>query len=232
MSGRNYYKDHDRLKPYETIKSWFIRQHGKVQRFELKPEALLRRLIQSFSSEGHVVLDFCMRYGGTGVAALQEKRCFIGCDLDKEAAKIAYKRLSERFPFSLCNMSTSLQKRSLPSTSESDTYDIRQTTAPMSDFTATDSESETSEDGFLSNQYLALQTKTEKNHQKMKHFSEGSMARIAWLLRLYNGNTSYVEVHIQLKSMGYGAGPTGDYDFKKSIENANGSLNSILKMLS
>ena len=101
-----YYKDDIKSgNPYKTIDEFFKKEHGNKVTFHLKPEALLRKLIRAYSSKNHVVMDFCMRRGATGIAALQEQRRFIGCDLDKVEVNWATKIIKERFPFGLCQFS-------------------------------------------------------------------------------------------------------------------------------
>ena len=58
-----------------------------------KPVELLRYLIRTYTNEGDTVLDNCMGSGSTGVAALQEKRNFIGIELDEKYFQIAKERI-------------------------------------------------------------------------------------------------------------------------------------------
>lgn len=99
-----YYKDKDVNKHYKTHEE-FYKRNKSTATFQMKPEALLRFLIRTYTSPMHVVMDGCMRHGGTGVAALQENRQFIGVEIDKGAFKWAQMYLEERFPFGLCNLS-------------------------------------------------------------------------------------------------------------------------------
>ena len=48
-----------------------------------KPTDLLAWLIRTYTNENDLVLDNCMGVGSTGVAAINEKRRFIGIELDK-----------------------------------------------------------------------------------------------------------------------------------------------------
>ena len=48
-----------------------------------KPVNLIRRLIAAYSNPGDTILDNCMGSGTTAVAAIREKRHFIGFELDK-----------------------------------------------------------------------------------------------------------------------------------------------------
>ena len=60
-----------------------------------KPVELLRELINIFSNEGDVVLDFTMGSGSTGVACALTGRDFIGIELDETYYNIAVKRINE-----------------------------------------------------------------------------------------------------------------------------------------
>jgi site-specific DNA-methyltransferase (adenine-specific) len=58
-----------------------------------KPVDLLRYLVRTYTQEGEAVLDFTMGSGSTGVAALLEKRKFIGIEKDAEYFAIAEQRI-------------------------------------------------------------------------------------------------------------------------------------------
>ena len=58
-----------------------------------KPVALIRRLIQTYSNEGDTILDNCMGSGTTAIAAIREKRHFIGFELNAEYYKKAQRRI-------------------------------------------------------------------------------------------------------------------------------------------
>ena len=60
-----------------------------------KPVALLEDLIQTYSNEGDIVLDFTMGSGSTGVACVNTNRNFIGMELDQQYFEIAKKRIAE-----------------------------------------------------------------------------------------------------------------------------------------
>ena len=60
-----------------------------------KPIKLLKYLINTYTKENDVVLDFTMGSGSTGVACLQTNRNFIGIELDENYYNIAKKRCSE-----------------------------------------------------------------------------------------------------------------------------------------
>ena len=58
-----------------------------------KPVELIRYLIRTYSNEGDVILDSCMGSGTTAIAAIREKRHFIGFELNEEYYEKACKRI-------------------------------------------------------------------------------------------------------------------------------------------
>ena len=60
-----------------------------------KPVDLLRYLILTYSNEGDTILDATIGSGTTAVAALMEKRHFIGFETNKEYFDIAQGRIDE-----------------------------------------------------------------------------------------------------------------------------------------
>ena len=60
-----------------------------------KPVDLMKILIENSTQEGETVLDPFMGIGASGVAALQLKRDFIGCEIDKKYFDIAQRRIDE-----------------------------------------------------------------------------------------------------------------------------------------
>ena len=67
-------------------------RNGKLHPTE-KPVELIRWLIRSYSNEGDTILDNCMGSGTTAIAAIREKRNFIGFELNKEYYDKACKRI-------------------------------------------------------------------------------------------------------------------------------------------
>ena len=59
-----------------------------------KPTDLLAWLIRTYTNENDTVLDNCMGVGSTGIAAVQEKRKFIGIELDKTYYDKAVEKIS------------------------------------------------------------------------------------------------------------------------------------------
>lgn len=58
-----------------------------------KPANLLRYLIATYSNEGDTILDNCMGSGTTAIAAIREKRHFIGFELNAEYYKKSLDRI-------------------------------------------------------------------------------------------------------------------------------------------
>ena len=70
-------------------------KEGKSFHPTQKPVELLRYLIRTYTDEGDCVLDNTMGSGSTGVAAVLEKRRFIGIEKNKDYYDIAVKRIEE-----------------------------------------------------------------------------------------------------------------------------------------
>lgn len=65
-----------------------------------KPVALIRYLIRTYTNTGGVILDSCMGSGTTAIAAIREKRHFVGFELNKQYFDLAEERIWEerRYP--------------------------------------------------------------------------------------------------------------------------------------
>lgn len=72
----------------------FNRPHPQIHPTQ-KPVALIQYLIKTYSNENDLILDNCIGSGTTAVAAIKEKRHFIGMELSKEYYDIACKRVKE-----------------------------------------------------------------------------------------------------------------------------------------
>ena len=70
-------------------------QIGKKLHPTQKPVELIRYLIRTYSNPGDTILDNCMGSGTTAVAAVMEKRKFIGFEMDKTYYEKANKRLRD-----------------------------------------------------------------------------------------------------------------------------------------
>lgn len=58
-----------------------------------KPVALIQYLIKTYSNEGDLILDNCMGSGTTAIAAIREKRHFVGFELNAEYFQKATQRI-------------------------------------------------------------------------------------------------------------------------------------------
>ena len=76
----------------------FSRPHPQIHPTQ-KPVELIQYLIKTYSNENDLILDNCIGSGTTAVAAIKEKRHFIGMELNKEYYDIACKRVKNE----LCN---------------------------------------------------------------------------------------------------------------------------------
>lgn len=70
-------------------------KEGKSYHPTQKPVDLLRYLIRTYTDEGDMVVDNTMGSGSTGVAAVLEKREFIGIEKDENYFKIAEQRIND-----------------------------------------------------------------------------------------------------------------------------------------
>lgn len=73
----------------------FERDYDRIFHNTQKPVSLMRYLIRTYSNEGDTVLDNCMGSGTTCVAAIKEKRHYIGIEKEKQYFEIAQKRINE-----------------------------------------------------------------------------------------------------------------------------------------
>lgn len=58
-----------------------------------KPVELIKYLIRTYTNEGDIILDNCMGSGTTAIAAIKEKRHFIGFEIDETYYNKAVKRI-------------------------------------------------------------------------------------------------------------------------------------------
>jgi len=61
-----------------------------------KPVALMEYLINTYTDEGEMVLDFTMGSGSTGIACINTKRDFIGIEQDEKYFEIAQERILDK----------------------------------------------------------------------------------------------------------------------------------------
>ncbi len=69
--------------------------NGKFFHPTQKPVELIRYLIRTYTNEGDLILDNCIGSGTTAIAAIKEKRYFIGMELNKEYFDIAEDRIKK-----------------------------------------------------------------------------------------------------------------------------------------
>ncbi len=87
-NGGNFY-------PKSILEFSNVHNGGKALHPTQKPVDLLRYLILTYSNEGDTILDATIGSGTTAVAALMEKRHFIGFETNKEYFDIAQGRIDE-----------------------------------------------------------------------------------------------------------------------------------------
>lgn len=86
------------LGEYKTKKTYYVtplntREKKLYNHPTVKPQEILQNLIVNSSNENDIVLDPFMGSGSTGVATLNNKRRFIGIELNKEYVKTATDRI-------------------------------------------------------------------------------------------------------------------------------------------
>lgn len=86
------------LGEYRTKKTYYVtplntKEKKLYNHPTVKPQEILQNLIVNSSNENDIVLDPFMGSGSTGVAALNNKRRFIGIELNKEYVKTATDRI-------------------------------------------------------------------------------------------------------------------------------------------
>lgn len=64
-----------------------------------KPVDLIRYLIRTYTNPGDLVLDNCMGSGTTAIAAMREKRDFIGFELDQNFYEVCQQRIDDEVNF-------------------------------------------------------------------------------------------------------------------------------------
>ena len=83
-----------------TVSNWngsLFGKPGKHFHPTQKPVNLIRWLVRSYSNEGDIILDNCIGGGTTAVACIQEKRHFIGFELNKEYFDKACERIKTEY---------------------------------------------------------------------------------------------------------------------------------------
>jgi len=89
--GRMY----DPVLPLNVIKSPSVARNKVIRNITEKPQKVLKRLLNYYTKEGDVVLDFCMGSGSCGMACIDLNREFIGIEMKPEHFEKAKKRLED-----------------------------------------------------------------------------------------------------------------------------------------
>ena len=76
--------------------SYVLKDGRKIHHTAVYPMELARRVIQSWSDEGDVVLDPFLGSGTSGLAAVELGRNFIGCEQNQDYYQMASERIQER----------------------------------------------------------------------------------------------------------------------------------------
>jgi site-specific DNA-methyltransferase (adenine-specific) len=87
--GKEYAEKH----PTTAASLQFSSRDGRGLHPTQKPVALMEYLVNTYTNEGEVVLDFTMGSGTTGVACMNTGRRFIGIERDENYFAIAEKRI-------------------------------------------------------------------------------------------------------------------------------------------
>ncbi|MDD9797509.1 MAG: site-specific DNA-methyltransferase [Alphaproteobacteria bacterium] len=69
------------------------KKSSQIGHMTVKPVTVMRQLIRLFTIEGQIVLDPFLGSGTTAIAALQDKRKFIGFEIDPDYTAIALQRV-------------------------------------------------------------------------------------------------------------------------------------------
>ena len=88
-------KKYDTLRFPSSIQYFNNRDKDRGYHPTQKPVELLEYLIETYTKEDDLVLDFTMGSGSTGVACLQTNRNFIGIELEPKYFEIAEQRIKE-----------------------------------------------------------------------------------------------------------------------------------------
>jgi site-specific DNA-methyltransferase (adenine-specific) len=86
----------------QMLSLWSIKAPGTAEKIygkhpTQKPVELLNRIVLASTKPGDIVLDPFAGSSTTGVAAVKEKRQFIGVELEEEFLKVSIKRLKDEF---------------------------------------------------------------------------------------------------------------------------------------
>lgn len=83
--------EHNNVWQWSKYNSWKLHP-------TMKPEAIMERIIKTFTNEGHTVIDFFAWSGSTLVACQKLKRNYIGVEQDPKYFNVILKRLWKELP--------------------------------------------------------------------------------------------------------------------------------------
>jgi site-specific DNA-methyltransferase (adenine-specific) len=97
LECKKLYKKEDGMHPTSIIENTLLEYNNPTKSIHptQKPVELCEYLINTYSNEDDVVMDFTMGSGTTGIACSNTNREFIGVEMDKEIFDIAEKRILE-----------------------------------------------------------------------------------------------------------------------------------------
>lgn len=97
-----YERGYNLLNPpdYDHAKTCFFSSTNKAEKGKwrhptIKPQTILRKLIENSSKEGDIVLDTFMGSGSTAIACKSIKRKFVGFEINKQYYEMSQRRLKE-----------------------------------------------------------------------------------------------------------------------------------------
>ena len=93
------FKDLEVYGSYKTKQGYFLDSNYQQDKFNhpsVKPEYMIRRIIENLSNEGNIILDCFMGSGTTAIVCKQLGRNFIGFEINPKYIKIANKRLAQQ----------------------------------------------------------------------------------------------------------------------------------------
>ena len=92
----NLERTYDYKYPNTIITGKWEANKGKFHKTQ-KPVSLMEYLIETYTNEGEIVLDFTMGSGSTGVACMNTNRKFIGIELEEKYFNISINRIFENY---------------------------------------------------------------------------------------------------------------------------------------
>ena len=92
----NYVSRYDLHHGYpKTVLNYTEHNGGKFHHPCQKPVDLLRYLIRTYTNPGDVVLDNCIGSGSTAIAAMREKRHYIGYEIEEKYYNMSLERIED-----------------------------------------------------------------------------------------------------------------------------------------